>query len=337
MVNIQQKAVKASTRAKLLTALREDTGNPVSGAKLARDFGISRVAIWKCIQALCGAGYHIEATEAGYTLKAGKANDFLYPWEFGEREPLFRFINSAGSTMDKAREFALQGMAEGIIIAEKQTRGRGRNNRTWASRQGGLYCTILDRPGITLADYSLPAMLYQIAVARALSTVCRKPARLRWPNDIYIDKRKIAGILTELEGEGDNISWISIGIGVNVNNAAPSGWAVSCAELLKSPVSRRDLLLNIINEAERLKKIAMSSTAYSQGNRVLADEWNSLADCTGAKVAVFASSQGGEHGRILARGIFTGIDPAGRCIIKPEEEKGSLYFNPGPVSVVLGR
>ena len=315
-------------------ALREEAG-PVSGSILARDLGVSRVSVWKGIQALCAAGYDIETTDSGYALNSGKANDFLYPWEFGERESQFRFVNSTGSTMDKARELALQGLA-GIVIADRQTAGRGRNG-PWASRQGGLYCTVIDRPGIALADYSLPVMLYQIAVARVLTSVCGKPARLRWPNDIYIDKRKIAGIVTELEGKADSIDWISIGIGVNVNNAAPSGRAVSCAEILRAPVSRRRILLHILDEAERLKQRAMSGTAYSQGNRILAAEWNSLADCIGAKAAVLSAVQGaGEQGRIFARGIFDGIDPAGRCIIKSESGKGSLFFNPGPVSVVYG-
>jgi hypothetical protein len=81
----------------------------------------------------------------------------------------------------------------------------------------------------------------------------------------------------------------------------------------------------------------MSGAAYSQGNRVLAAEWNALADGIGAKAAVVASAQGPDErrGRTLARGIFAGIDPAGRCIIKPENGKTALYFNPGPVSVVF--
>jgi BirA family biotin operon repressor/biotin-[acetyl-CoA-carboxylase] ligase len=152
---------------------------------------------------------------------------------------------------------------------------------------------------------------------------------LRWPNDLYIDRRKIAGVMTEIAGEGDLINWLTIGIGVNVNNAVPSEKAVSCADIIGHTVSRREVLLKIMSEAERLKKHTNSGTAYAQGNRFLAAEWNSLADCMGAKVAVVYAN------KICARGIFAGIDPAGRCIIKSENEKGSLYFNPGPVSVVL--
>ena len=325
---------KLSTKAALLMALREQAGHPVSGGKLARDLGVSRVAVWKGIQALSGAGYPIETQRAGYVLNPEKNIDFLYPWEFGEKEAMFRYFASTGSTMDRARECAVRGGAGGTVItAERQSAGRGRNGSTWASRQGGLFCTVLEKPGMALADYFLSSMLFQIAAARALSSLCGKPARLRWPNDIYIDKRKIAGVMTELEGEGDMINWLAVGIGVNVNNAVPSQRAVSCAELTGHTVSRGGLLLKILDEAEQIKKRAKPDTAYSQGNRMLAAEWNLMADSAGTKAAVVVSS--GDNDRIVARGIFAGIDPAGRCIIKSEDGKGTLYFNPGPVSIVL--
>jgi BirA family biotin operon repressor/biotin-[acetyl-CoA-carboxylase] ligase len=329
-----------STKAKLLLALREKAGEPLNGNRLAQDLGVSRVAVWKGIQALSAAGYAIETQGTGYALHTLKGNDFLYPWEFGEREARFRHFANTGSTMDRAREFALQGLAAGTVItADRQSAGRGRNGNPWASRQGGLFCTILERPNIALADYCLPSIVIQIAVARALSSLCGKTASLRWPNDIYIDRRKIAGVMTELEGEGDIISWLAVGMGINANNTAPSGRAVSCAELTGHTVSRSRLLLKILDEAERVKKRTQSDTAYSQGNRLLAAEWNSMADYIGARAAVVPSGEvtafEKRKSRIFTRGIFAGIDPAGRCIIKSESGKEALYFNPGPVSRVL--
>jgi len=336
MVNKNKKdAHKLSTKARLLMALREQAGKTISGGKLASNFGISRVGVWKGIQSLITAGYLIKANDSGYFLDPDKNNDFLYPWEFGEKEAMFRFFETTASTMDNVRDFASHGQMAGIVaVADTQSAGRGRNGRTWASRQGGLYCSFLDRPAIPLADYCMPAMLYQIAVARAVGAVCGKPARLRWPNDIYIDGHKIAGIITELEGEGDMISWIATGIGVNVNNQSPSAKAVSCCEITRHGVSRRQLLTAIIKEAEQLKKSAGSTMVYAQGNRYLAAEWNSLADCIGAKAAI-VDAVNMEKGRMLARGVFEGIDPAGRCIIKPHGNSESLFFNPGPVSIML--
>jgi len=340
--------VNISTKAKLLMALRERAGEPVSGTVLASAIGVSRVAVWKGVQSLTEAGYPVETNDSGYALEPGKAADFLYPWEFGEKEAMFRHFAGTTSTMDNARECALQGFPAGTVItAERQSAGRGRNGRAWASRQGGLFCTILERPAIALGDYFLPVMVYQIAAARAIRSLCGKPMSLRWPNDIYIDNRKIAGLITEIAGEGDSINWLTVGIGVNVNNRIPSEKAASCADITGSPLSRREVLLKIIDEAEWVKRQSSLDAAYAQGNRLLAAEWNAMADSVGAKAAVIRSGgtaaaardstrigQTGElAGRVLARGTFGGIDPAGRCIIKTGA--GALYFNPGPVSLVF--
>jgi BirA family biotin operon repressor/biotin-[acetyl-CoA-carboxylase] ligase len=328
MVN---KKDRPSTKAALLAELREKQGAPVSGGALAKKLGLSRTAVWKGIQALCEAGYAIETLETGYLLDPQKEKDYLYPWEFGEQEGMFHYFESTGSTMDNAQELARENAAAGtVVIAGRQTSGRGRNNRPWASRQGGLFCTILERPGLSIADYALPSLALQIATARAVSFICGKKARLRWPNDVYIDQRKIAGIITEMAGEADMVSWLAGGVGVNVNNPAPSGKTTSCAEITGHPVSRREVLRQILYEIEFVKKRFCTPAAYSQGNRALAAEWNSLSDCTGANAAVVISEK---RAQVLARGVFAGIDPAGRCIIKTG--KGTLYFNPGPISLVL--
>jgi len=332
-----------SSKARLLILLREKQGAPTSGSVLAKDMGISRVAVWKTVQSLLEAGYLIETGEAGYALDPKKEKDFLYPWEFGEKENMFFYFKNTGSTMDRARESAVRGVESGsVFTAEKQSAGRGRNGRTWVSRQGGLFFSILERPRLTIADYTQLSLMMQIAVVRSISSICGKKAFVRWPNDIYIDHRKIAGITTEVCGEGDLITWLSGGIGVNVNNPVPSGRAASCTEITKRQVSRREVLIKILDEFDNVKKTFVSTAAYSQGNRPLAAEWNSLADCVGAKAAVFEPlpvQTGGEDDsankreKILARGVFQGIDPAGRCIIKTDDS--TLFFNHGSVSLAF--
>jgi len=329
-----------SSKAKLLILLREKQGKPVSGTRIAKELGISRVAVWKTVQALCEAGYGIETGETGYLLDPKKEKDFLYPWEFGDKEYLFYHHKNTPSTMDRARESALRGAESGsVFTAEKQSAGRGRNGRAWISRQGGLFFSVLERPSLTIADYTLLSLVMQIAVVRCISSVCGKKAFLRWPNDIYINKKKIAGIMTEIHGEGDLISWITGGIGVNVNNPSPSAKAASCAEILGQHIPRKDVLCKILDEIENVKKYFKTEAAYSQGSRALADEWNSLADCIGSKAAVFEPSSSGDENKsekpdkILARGIFNGIDPAGRCLLKTDES--TLYFNQGSVSLAF--
>jgi len=339
---MKEKIRGLSSKAKLLILLRDKQGSPVSGSVLAKELGVTRVAVWKTVQALVEAGYSIETGETGYLLDPKNEKDFLYPWEFGEKEWLFYHYKSTGSTMDRARDLALNGTAGGTVItAEKQSAGRGRYGRTWVSRQGGLFFSVLERPRLAIADYTLLSLVMQIAVARSVTFFCGKKAHLRWPNDVYVNGRKIAGITTEISGEGDLISWMSGGVGVNVNNPTPSGKAVSCAEVTGRQFSRREVLGKILDEIENVKKTFSPAAAYFQGSFSLAAEWNSMSDCVGAKAVVFEPEMKIENysldkgGRILARGVFSGIDPAGRCIIKTEGGKGDLYFNQGSVSLAF--
>jgi BirA family biotin operon repressor/biotin-[acetyl-CoA-carboxylase] ligase len=332
-----------SSKAKLLFHLREKQGASVSGSILARELGVSRVAVWKTVQALVEAGYLIETKETGYLLDPEKEKDFLYPWEFGERETQFYHYTNTGSTMDRARDLAKRGVESAVISAEKQSAGRGRNGRVWVSRQGGLFFSILERPDkqglrLTIADYTLLSLVMQIAVVKSISAICGKQAYLRWPNDIYINNRKIAGITTEVSGEGDLINWFTGGIGVNVNNKAPSVKAVSCTEVIGRQISRRAVLEKMLDEIEKVKKTFYSTAAYFQGNSALAGEWNSLSDCIGAKVVVFEPENKNDSaidipGKILTRGVFKGIDPIGRCILKTKDE--TLLFNHGSVSLAF--
>jgi BirA family biotin operon repressor/biotin-[acetyl-CoA-carboxylase] ligase len=193
-------------------------------------------------------------------------NDFLYPWEFGEKEPFFHHLASTDSTMNRAAELAARGCPEGTVItAGEQTAGRGRNGHLWASKQGGLFFTLLERPSFSAADYFRISLAFQIAVARALTKICGKPVRLRWPNDLYAEGKKIAGLLTEFHAEGDRLSWISLGLGVNVNNAPHSDEAANCADLAGRPLSRQEVLLAILAEWESRKKETASPALHRAG------------------------------------------------------------------------
>lgn len=354
-VNADGKTSSAlSTKAGLLGILRAENGRPVSGGKIARELGLSRVAVWKGVQSLAKAGYPVDATrarpaEAGYSLDPGGSTDFLFPWEFGEDEPLFRHFEDTDSTMNRTRECAARGNASGtVVIAERQSAGKGRCGRGWISGQGGLYFTVLERPvpgsPMATADYRLPLMLYQIAVARALGSLCGKPARPRWPNDVYVGGRKIAGLVAELAGEGDHVSWLATGIGVNVNNAAPLEGSTSCAELARRRLSRRELLVAIMDEARKLKKLTDRGCTRAGGNALLAGEWNSMADRIGAKAALVALDSAAVppdrktrlgKSRVLASGRFAGVDPAGSCIVKTEGGEGDAVFGAGYASLVF--
>jgi BirA family biotin operon repressor/biotin-[acetyl-CoA-carboxylase] ligase len=301
--------------------------------------GVSRVAVWKAVRSLTAAGYPIEVPEKGYALREGEDGDFLYPWEFAGGESRFRYFSGTDSTMNRAREYAEQGFPGGtVVVAERQSAGRGRNGRIWTSEPGGLFFTILERPDIGIAGYSLPAMAVQIAAARALTGICGKKALLRWPNDIYAGGKKIAGVLTEVSGEGDRISWMSFGIGVNMNNPAPAAYSTSCADIRGRPVSRREGLAAILDELAGLQKKAALHP------RLLRDLWNSLAGGIGCPVLAVepgrdsGASEGKKYTgdqRLLARGVFQGINASGACIIKTGAGGRNRCFSPGSASLIF--
>lgn len=294
---------RLSSRAGVLAVLRRQAGAAVSGNVIAGEIGVSRVAVWKAVQSLQELGYPILQIRRGYQLEAEDGADFLYPWEFGERETNFRHWQATGSTMDRARELAERGSPGGMVVtAETQSAGRGRNGRAWASGPGGLFFSLLERPRVPLADYSGTVMAVHIAVGRALSGVCGQRAALRWPNDVYLQEKKAAGILTEVHGEGDRVQWLTSGIGVNINNTVAVENSVSCAAIAGRRLSRRAVLERILQELGEIKKLAAEESP-----RLISRLWNQEAEGIGRRV----SARGGR-----TAGVFLGVDARGRAMIK---------------------
>lgn len=319
---------RPSTKAIILTRLRELAGEPISGELLAEHAGVSRVAVWKAAEALKEAGYAVGSGSDGYTLDPAAGDDYLYPWEFPDREARFRHWVRTESTMDRARELADRGGSGGTIaVAELQSAGRGRGGRSWSSEDGGLFFTILRDGGAAIQRYARSGMAVQLAVARAVAAVVGQQTLLRWPNDIYVRGRKVAGILTELRGEADRVRWISVGVGVNVNNAPPSERATSCAELAGHRLSRRQLLSSILNELE-------GPHGDARGDEALIGAWNANVEGKGAVVSVTDAAHGAD-GRDQAkfRGRFLGVDEYGRAIL--ETERGTIELEAGAASLTF--
>ena len=312
-----------SVKSGILGILRGAPGAFFSGEDLAARQGVSRVAVWKAVNALRAMGYPILAGEKGYCWEPAIPDDFLYPWEFGEKESYFHHLVTTDSTMNRAAELASRGCPGGTVItAEEQSAGRGRNGRYWVSSKGGLFFTLLERPAMNAAEYFRVSLTFQIAAARSLSGICGKPVRPLWPNDLYAEGKKIAGILTEFHAEGDRITWISLGMGVNVNNRPYSGAAASCASLAGRSLSRQEILRSVLTEWESEKKHIDAPTLYKK--------WNALAWGVGKKAAAVESKT--KNRTAVADGTFSGIDERGRGILKGEG-KSRFLFNPGTVSL----
>ena len=228
----------------------------LSGEQLSAVLGISRVSIWKHIHKLQELGYHILSTPNGYRLI--DSPDIPFPWEFSDRGFNVLYYPEVSSTMDTAKDLARKNCPDfTVVVAGRQTKGRGRLKRRWLSDDGGLYFTMVLRPDIPVLLSSRVNFLASLTLARVLREMLQIDAAVKWPNDILVDGRKISGMLSELEAETDRVLFISIGMGINVNNdptVAEPG-ASSLKKITGREISKKMLLDRFLAEFEkRLRK-----------------------------------------------------------------------------------
>jgi len=216
-----------TTDAKILFALRRNPDG-VSGAELAGELGISRAAVWSHIEDLRKLGYGIEAgPHSGYRLldepDALLADDLIA--RLGKTKIIgrdIRVFEQTTSTNDVIEKLARDGVREGVVVfAESQTKGRGRLGRKWISpARKGLWFSILLRPNLRPQQTTQLTIAAATALRRAIHLETGLPAEIKWPNDILINGKKAAGILTELSAELDRVRHVIPGIGIDVNQDA---------------------------------------------------------------------------------------------------------------------
>ncbi len=207
----------------VLTFLAEAGDEFVSGEAISDKLGLTRAAVWKHVEALRAQGYRIDAVPArGYRL-AG-IPDRLTPLELRpllnthDLGQVLHHFEVIGSTNDHARELAEEGAEHGeVVIAESQTGGRGRRGRPWSSPAGlNAYFSAILRPELPPARAPELTLLTSVAICDAVRQA-GVPADIKWPNDLLVNGKKIAGILTELASEPERVHWVVVGVGVNVN------------------------------------------------------------------------------------------------------------------------
>lgn len=254
-------------RAKILALLR-DTDTPLSGEGLSGAIGVSRVSVWKHIHKLQEAGYAIEASSQGYRLL--EEPDLPYEWEFSEGEAKIHYLSETASTMDVALTMARQGAPHlTVVVAGRQTSGRGRLSRQWASTDGGLYLTLILRPHLHPLYASRMTFLAGVVLARTIQEVYDLPAQVKWPNDLLIRELKVAGMLAQMEAEGDALSFVNIGIGLNVNNdpSAAVPLATSLGKEMGRPLSRKNLLRAFLKRLEARLAKPLDETIITEWKR----------------------------------------------------------------------
>jgi BirA family biotin operon repressor/biotin-[acetyl-CoA-carboxylase] ligase len=247
----------------ILISLKSSCTDYISGEDLSRKFGVTRAAIWKHMHALMEQGYKIEShPHRGYKLISSP--DKVLPAEIRDgletkyigRE-LYCF-DEAGSTNELAMKLAESTASEGtVVIAERQTAGKGRLGRKWISPAGaGLWFSVILKPKISPQHSAKLTFISGLAVLDAIKALTGLKAGLKWPNDVMINGRKVCGILTEIKSGPDVIKYQVLGIGVNVNIAEKDFpdllkcSATSLAQESKKEVVRLKLLKEILKNIE---------------------------------------------------------------------------------------
>ena len=297
-------------------------GGYISGQDLAKSLGVSRTAIWKHIRNLRKKGYQINSsTRLGYSLK--QAPDLLTPEEIqtGLATNTFgravHYFEEVASTQDQARQLAENGAEEGTLVtAEAQVGGRGRRGRLWISPPStGIYLSLILRPDIEPFKIAQIPIVVGIGVCESIAQVTGLNSRLKWPNDVLIEGKKVAGILTEMSAEPDRVHYIIVGIGINVNTPASSlpgdlqATATSLFEAAGHYVSRRALVQKMLTNLEagyeefKLANFDAFRERWRQLDQTI-DSWVTITDASGSFV-----------------GYAMDIDKDGALIVKDKQNK----------------
>lgn len=247
----------------VLEVLKKNKNSFISGEQLSNQLGVSRTSIWKYINALKQEGYKIDSIpRKGYKLieepDTLSKDELLIELEENRLGDSIYYLQQVDSTNNYVKQLALDGAVEGtIVIAEQQTGGRGRLGRHWVSSpRTSIYMSMLLRPPIHPNEAAKITEITAAAVSNAITNVTGLEAGIKWPNDIILDNKKVCGILTEMSAELNNISYVIVGIGVNVNidgfSEEISNIATSIKRVLGVEVSRKDIVINIVKEFEKL-------------------------------------------------------------------------------------
>lgn len=305
----------------------------VSGQALCESLGVSRTAVWKLINQLKTEGYDIESvSNKGYHINS--APDILTDYEI-ETEPEFsegfvdevQFFEEIDSTNNEAKRQGdtVEDKAK-LFICECQTGGRGRRGRTWVSPSGsGVWMSLLFKPDITPASASMLTIVTAMAVKAAISDILPEvDCKIKWPNDIVLNGKKICGILTEMSAELEYIHYVVIGIGLNVNTLDfPEELRDMASSILKETgikVKRSDLVVAFSKEFSYFYEKFIKEKNLSS----LVAEYDAMLINKGREVVT--------SGELAVSGIAVGINSMGELIIKLKD--GDLkVVRAGEVSV----
>ncbi|TRZ96246.1 biotin--[acetyl-CoA-carboxylase] ligase [bacterium] len=263
----------------------------ISGDQISQKLGISRQALWKHIQQLKDTGYDIVAVpHLGYKLVSCPDRLFTFEVSHGLNTKFIAkriyYFDNLASTMDNALQLGLNSAPEGtLVLAEGQARGRGRLGRDWFSpRYKGIYLSLILRPKIPVELNPLLTLMAAVSVCEAIKEILGLSVQIKWPNDIFMQNKKLGGILTELNAEMDITRFVVIGIGLNVNNEkkALPALATSLKEQnAHQQIDRVSLLKEILRQIELNYLLLQNQSSHS-----IIDKWRRYNITLGRRVRI---------------------------------------------------
>lgn len=286
---------------------------PLSGEEISRRLAISRVAVWKHIQGLKKNGVDIQSTPKGYCLATSV--DTPFSWQFGARSARIHYHAEVDSTMNLARELAAAGCPHcSVVVADKQRAGRGRLQRHWLSAEGGLYFSMVLRPELLPREAPLVNLAVALEVVATLEACCGIRAALKWPNDVLVKERKIAGILSQMEMEGESLTFLNIGVGINLNNAPEISDkpAISALQLTGRRTPRAVFLSAFLDRFEQ-RLATFSRTAVVK-------DWKEKSITLGRRVTIATV-------RETYDGLAVDIDDDGALVLQSDDGTRQTVFH----------
>jgi BirA family biotin operon repressor/biotin-[acetyl-CoA-carboxylase] ligase len=301
-------------KTEIIRILKTAGNKAVSGQEIGAKLGITRAMVWKYVRDIKREGYDIQSSpKIGYALISSP--DMLYPEQIkiGLETSLFGkeslYYDEVESTNSIAKDIAGRYPEGTIVIAETQKKGRGRLGSEWQSTPGGIWFSLILKPSIPLEYAPRITLVAGLAVTRTLRRL-GVDARIKWPNDVLINGKKVCGILTEVDAEVEKVDYLVLGIGINANvrlkdfREDVKESSTSLEAELGRPVDRIALIKDLLYELEQ-QYIVFKTRQFSN----MVSEWVSLSDTIGKEVTVTTPMK-------IIEGKAEGITDKGALIIK---------------------
>ena len=314
---------------KVLNFLKTHESEYLSGQDLSDVLKISRVAVWKHVKKIRSLGYKIESKQKrGY--KFVNTTDKLLPWEISKKLKTnfigkrIYYFDEIDSTQNFALNISSQNIENGtIVLAEKQVNGIGRLNRKWHSPKGGIWFSIIILPEFEISDATIIPIASSLALCTTIEKIHGVSSKVKWPNDITINGKKVAGMLVDATIQANKIEKIVLGVGIN--------FKIDISKIEKKIKNTQNYygITSLVSSQSKMKQIELFTEFLLELEKVIQDltdgkkdkivkKWSRHTDIFGKQISIKTNK-----GKIT--GIATKIDLDGALIIKTNGSNKKIF------------